>query len=529
MASTNWFWWDVFGLFGSGGTTNSANSIDYDGERANGTPLSDVLDNLGGYDNAVLAGGDGNDTYLLSEDALDTTISETAGIDRIHVKMYEGDSYTMPAGIEELVVDATVDWDLFGNDDDYTDGVLDSDLEGKDGVTIHGNGLDNVIVGGDLADMLRGNDGFDSLSGGLGADTLVGGSGDDELSGGLGTDSLDGGSGNDVLHGGPGWDTLAGGTGDDTYILNSTTDTIIEAVGGGIDTIVARFAEYDMAAVAAVENLVFTKEAFAPEDGAVDISAVTAYGNALGNAVTGFRSGTNYIDGRGGNDLLKGGIYNDTLEGGTGQDTLEGDSGADMLRGGDGEDLLRGSFYNDWLDGGTGNDTLDGGSEDDVLVGGDGQDSLLGGEGNDSLSGGADADRLEGGAGRDTIHGGAGADWLTGGADRDVFRFTSLSDSSGTSRDTIADFEVATVLRTGAVAANDRIDLAQIDANTMMSGNQAFTWVSASKAIKSAGDLWAETVFGGTVLRGDVNGDGAADFSLWLSGVTNLTASDIIL
>jgi Ca2+-binding RTX toxin-like protein len=58
---------------------------------------------------------------------------------------------------------------------------------------------------------------------------------------------------------------------------------------------------------------------------------------------------------------------------------------------------------------------------------------------------------------------------MTGGTGADSFRFTALADSVvGTSRDLITAF---------SQAEGDRIDLATIDANTRLSGNQAFAFI----------------------------------------------------
>jgi Ca2+-binding RTX toxin-like protein len=55
-----------------------------------------------------------------------------------------------------------------------------------------GNGIANVITGGDGADKLFGNAGADTLFGGAGNDSLFGGSGKDVLNGGAGADKLTG-------------------------------------------------------------------------------------------------------------------------------------------------------------------------------------------------------------------------------------------------------------------------------------------------------------------------------------------------
>ena len=45
----------------------------------------------------------------------------------------------------------------------------------------------------------------------------------------------------------------------------------------------------------------------------------------------------------------------------------------------------------------------------------------------------------------------------------------------------------------------------------------------------SFGDHAGELRFAGGLLQGDVNGDGSADFSIRLDGVTRLAALDLIL
>src|SRR5262245_18913326 len=65
--------------------------------------------------------------------------------------------------------------------------------------------------------------------------SLTGTTGDDQIFGLEGNDSLFGLAGNDLLDGGPGNDTLRGGAGDDDYVVDSTSDTVIEASGEGSD------------------------------------------------------------------------------------------------------------------------------------------------------------------------------------------------------------------------------------------------------------------------------------------------------
>jgi serralysin len=104
------------------------------------------------------------------------------------------------------------------------------------------------------------------------------------------------------------------------------------------------------------------------------------------------------------------------------------------------------------------------------------------------------------------MRGGRGADLLTGGAGRDNFRFESVNDSNtDTGVDTIQDFE----------SLVDRIDLVAIDANTKVTGDQAFTFIGAGNAFTGkAGELRVVQTDNGWFVEGDVNGDGLADLTI---------------
>ncbi|MCA3364964.1 MAG: S8 family serine peptidase [Roseomonas sp.] len=169
------------------------------------------------------------------------------------------------------------------------------------------------------------------------------------------------------------------------------------------------------------------------------------------------------------------------------------------------------------LNGTSANDTLNGAGGNDNLNGQAGNDRLLGFAGNDSLSGLTGNDTLDGGAGNDLLFGGAGRDVLTGGLGEDLFRFAALSDSApGTNRDLITAF---------SQAEGDRIDLAAIDANTRLSGDQAFAFIGGAAFGRIAGQLR----FAGGVLQADVNGDAQADLEITIQGVSTLLAVDFIL
>jgi Ca2+-binding RTX toxin-like protein len=107
----------------------------------------------------------------------------------------------------------------------------------KSGVFVDSAGHDTTYSGGNGDDVVLGGDGADVLSGGNGNDRLDGGTGIDHLNGENGNDVLLGGAGNDVLDGGNGVDILVAGAGDDTLTGGNGADTFVISVDGGRDTI----------------------------------------------------------------------------------------------------------------------------------------------------------------------------------------------------------------------------------------------------------------------------------------------------
>ncbi|MBR0875083.1 M10 family metallopeptidase C-terminal domain-containing protein [Bradyrhizobium tropiciagri] len=144
-----------------------------------------------------------------------------------------------------------------------------------------------------------------------------------------------------------------------------------------------------------------------------------------------------------------------------------------------------------------------GGSGNDTMIANDFGCTLLAGPGNDTLIGGAGADRLVAGSGADDMAGGGGADIF-------VFAAGDVTAASGT-HDLIEDF----------ASGADLIDL---------SGLGAFTFIGASPFGNSADqlDYSYDSALGVTTLRGDIDGDGIADFAIDLTGSITLLASDLI-
>jgi Ca2+-binding RTX toxin-like protein len=189
-----------------------------------------------------------------------------------------------------------------------------------------------------------------------------------------------------------------------------------------------------------------------------------------------------------------------------------------VVGGGGGDDLLYGD---------AGNDVVMGDDANDIAFGGDGNDRLLGGNGNDDLYGQAGNDAIDGGNGVDFITGGLGRDYLTGGASVDYFNYDALSEiGTGATRDLIQDF----------THGLDKIGLADIDANSKVAGNQAFSFAGVGSTFSGkAGELkyfqlnLAGTASDKTFVQGDLNGDCKADFQIELAGLKVLAAADFIL
>jgi len=159
-------------------------------------------------------------------------------------------------------------------------------------------------------------------------------------------------------------------------------------------------------------------------------------------------------------------------------------------------------------------------SYDWTLCGNGGNDTLIGGAGNDTIKGGSGSDQIDGAGGNDLILGGSGADFLTGGAGSDSFVYTALSDSRRSAQDTILDFTVGC----------DKLDLRALDANTNVVGNSDFIFIGEAAFSKHAGELHVTHADADhTLVSGDVDGDGRADFSITLLGDVYLAATDFVL
>lgn len=527
----------------------------------------DTLD--GGLGADTLIGGTGNDVYVVESAADVVTELAGEGVDLIESSV----TLTLGAEVENLTLVGAAAIDGTGNGvanhlTGNTAGNILSGLVGND--TLLGLAGNDTLLGGDGDDHLDGGQGNDSMTGGLGNDTyvvdattdiiveaagggtdlvqssvtltlgatlenltllgsaaldgtgnnlvnaLTGNSGANSLSALNGDDTLDGGDGNDTLNGGSGADLMIGGLGDDTYITYDGSDLMVELTGGGTDVVRS---SVSITLADDIENLVLLTS-----------SSINGTGNGGAN-VLGGNAGQNILSGLAGNDSLSGLAGNDTLDGGDGDDMLDGGTGADSMTGGTGNDtylvdvtgdlvievtgggtdlvmsavsyVLGAELEHLTLTGsaainGTGNGSaniLTGNTGANLLSGLDGDDILIGGNGNDTLSGGDGIDLLNGGAGNDILTGGAGAD-----------HFVFNSSSAGT--DTITDLNQ---LDGGA----DEFDVMEFQG--LLVGSFAYLGTGAF----SGGSDNSEARVSGNQVLIDSDGNGVANFTITLTGLTN--------
>jgi len=491
IEARNFEQWDLTGGSGAdnlrGGDSN---------DRLVGNAGNDVLEGRGGVD--IVNGGSGVDlyrgNYAGAVDDLTLSLSASGngtiggvgttltGIERIDLTTGAGsdaistgnlslnDRISTGGGNDSVNIGrGTYDWANGGNGTD----ILIADM------SLATSGL-RWVAAGDFASRYTDAAGKYKLDyGNFEVFVLKGSAFNDKISGGSLADSLSGGAGTDLLEGGAGDDQLSGGSEADQFRYgqwwNSGRDTILDAAAGDF----LRIAGVTLA------GSVTTGDGSSLGLGGVQVQTTTVAGHAVTTVYVGCNS-------TGGSDLVID-LQDVTIAASgfalSGSDIkiVTGSSTTPTI----GDDLFNGT---------AGNDTLDGGGGNDVLNGLDGNDLLLGGIGNDSLTGGS---------GQDTLTGGTGAD-------RFVFKSDADSGLGPLQRDLIVDFNAA---------EGDKIDVRLIDANPVVPGIQAWTYV-AGDFTGVAGQLRFDATE--HLLLFDRDGGGQADFQIALPGVTAFSQTNLV-
>ncbi|MCC7425488.1 MAG: calcium-binding protein [Alphaproteobacteria bacterium] len=483
----------------------------------NGLEGGDTLN--GGVGADTLIGGTGNDTYVV-DNAGDVIVEGLGGgTDMVQSSI----DYTLNTYLENLTLIGTGTINGTGNvfaNQMFGNSAANTLWGGGGGDSMGGNGGDDIMYGEDGNDRLAGHAGNDYLDGGNGTDiadyssasgtitidleivgaqntgwhgtdTLVsiesvyGGSGADVLYGDGVLNTLVGNAGNDYLDGRGGVDWLYGGAGDDTYIVDNSGDLCFDFTGTDTVLASATFRIYNT-----VDNLTLT-----------GTDNIDGTGNSLANVITG-NAGVNVLTGLDGNDILDGGAGIDSMYGGNGNDTYYVDNASEIVSDASGTDLVIASVSFSLFSRASIEDlTLTGSATQGI---GNANANVL--TGNDLVN------DLRGNDGNDTIIGGVGADQLQGGNGADIFALLAVADSTGV-------FEGRDVILDWNEAAGDKIDLSAIDANTLLADDQAFTFIGTG-AFTGAGQIRYDSTATNTIIYAEVNGDGIADISIRLAGVS---------
>lgn len=431
---------------------------------------------IGGKGNDKLIGGDGNDTLKGGEGA-DT------------MQGGEGDDYYFIDDAKDVVQDSNKNSRLGGNDTvestlTYTlaKNIENLVLTGENKNDGTGNEFDNQISGNSVENLLVGDAGDDDIFGDKGADTLFGGEGEDILDGGEDADVVNGEAGEDFLRGGEGNDTIDGGEGQDIVIFNSTqsdyqisrtdSEVIVKYIGKGINE--------GTDILTNIEMLKFGNDETVNLDDVKDTEVKDTEVNDF------------YLI-KGTEDMDKLGVDNIDFEAHQ-HIQIEGLGGDDYIYGWDGS-----SWSDNHIEGSV------------IIYAGDGDDRV------DLLEGVKQAN-VYGGNGDDNIQIPMNNDSeLTGGKGSDTFSFNNFGSYDGSI--TITDFKSS---------EKDKIDLSAIDAKKSTAADDAFTLLAPGAAFTAEGQLRLNATT--NTLEGHTTGvTNTVDFSILLTGITAIAATDIVL
>jgi Ca2+-binding RTX toxin-like protein len=284
-----------------------------------GNAVANILN--GGIGADTMVGGAGDDTYVVTSGGDVVTENADEGIDLVQADF----TYTLGANVENLT------------------------LAGTAAINGTGNTLDNVLTGNAANNTLTGGAGNDTYVVENAGDVVVenAGEGTDVVQSSVtwtlgahlenltltGTAAING-TGNtldNVLTGNSATNILSGGAGNDTYVVDNTSDVVVENAGQGIDLVQSSVTR---TLGAHFENLTL-----------IGTAEINGTGNSLDNVLIG-NAANNSLVGGAGNDIVDGGTGADTLRGGTGDDTYVVNSTGDWITeyGGEGTDLVLASI-----------------------------------------------------------------------------------------------------------------------------------------------------------------------------------------
>ncbi|MFT8245493.1 M10 family metallopeptidase C-terminal domain-containing protein [Roseomonas sp. BN140053] len=478
----------------------------------------------------TIIGGSGSDTVTLATLANGATVDLGAGNDRLllangsnvlrvsNVETITGGSGSDAVTLAALANGATID---LGAGDDRL--VLAAgganNLKVSNIETIIGDSGNDTVTLATLAsdvavDLGAGNDKLVLASGGANSakvsnvETIIGGSGNDTVTlATLANDvTIDLGAGNDKLvlaSGGANSvkvsnvETIIGGSGNDTVTLATLANDVTIDLGAGDDRLLLANGSNTLT----VWNVESVQSA-----GGADVLTL---GSAIQNGFVDLSAGSDklILSSAGANSLTVSNV--ETIIGGSRDDAV----------------TLGASVWGVTVDLGGGSDSLVLAdtrnmltvTNTETILGGSGADRItVTGSAASFISGGGGADILVGGSGDDTLLGGAEKDLLTGGAGADHFRYTAISDSAAAAPslwDSIQDFQHGV----------DQLEFSGLlTGQFSYRGSAAFTGSHNSEArfVDARSDR----------LQIDVNGDGAADMTMVVDGLSasRMTASDFL-
>ncbi len=436
--------------------------------------------------------GNGNDTIDNRNATTETFVAGGAG----------DDVYLVGANIRVNVVEETPNGDFGGNDrvESFMSFILQGQANNVETLILLGTAVHGT--GGSIANTINGNGMNNFLAGQGGNDTLSGASGDD---------TLDGGEGADLLLGGVGLRDVA------AYSLSFGEGLRADLAFAGRNTCHAAGDVY--LGIEDLRGSTFN-----------DLLAGDTGGNILegsfGNDSLFGREGNDTLIGSAGNDLLVGGTDNDVLQGGIGADQMNGEGGlrdaasyvgataglrADLAFAVTNTGDAAGDTY-------TAVEDLIGTSLNDVLAGDTANNLVRGEDGNDAVFGRDGNDTVQGGQGADSIFGGAGNDLLSGGAGPDSFFFNGAVGSDNI--ETVQDF----------VAADDQLGLEDAIFVGLATGTLTANAFALGTAAQQTDDRIIYNAANGQILfDADGTGAGAAVHFATLAAGTTLTAADFFV